>query len=132
MKDKNTYIAEWLFFAQSDLKSAKASMRDGIYHIVCFHTQQTAEKSLKALLAAKGKIPAKTHDLIYLLKNLADYSLPEKFKEELNYLNQFYIPTRYPDAFPGSLPEGLPSQIDAQKAIDYAQKILDYVKNKIK
>lgn len=38
-------------------------------------------------------------------------------------MDQFYIPTRYPDALAGSLPEGLPDKGDARKALDIAEDI---------
>jgi len=39
-------------------------------------------------------------------------------------LDRFYIPTRYPDALPGMLAEGLPGQQDAQEALDLARRTL--------
>lgn len=131
MNKKNKLIKQWLFFAESDLKSAKASLGESVYHIVCFHSQQTAEKSLKALLAFQNQIIPKTHDLLYLLRKLRNNQDFLMFREELNFLNQFYVPTRYPEAFPGSLPEGLPDQKDAEKAVEYAGKIVSYVIKKI-
>ena len=46
-------------------------------------------------------------------------------------LNQFYIPTRYPDALPGSLPEGLPNKEDTEKALQYASEIVAWIKKKL-
>jgi HEPN domain-containing protein len=40
---------------------------------------------------------------------------------EVLELDQFYIPTRYPDAVPGSLPEGLPQRQHAEKALEVAR-----------
>jgi len=31
-------------------------------------------------------------------------------RDDLMQMDAFYIPTRYPDALPGSLPEGLPDE----------------------
>ena len=39
----------------------------------------------------------------------------------------FYIPTRYPDALPGMLEEGMPGQRDAQEALDVARRALNRV-----
>jgi len=44
---------------------------------------------------------------------------------ELQLLDRFYIPTRYPDALPGSLPEGLPDAQDAAQALDLARQTLE-------
>ncbi len=46
---------------------------------------------------------------------------------ELLFLDRFYIPTRYPDALPGSLPEGMPNNQDAAGALATARRILDLV-----
>jgi hypothetical protein len=40
---------------------------------------------------------------------------------ELEQIDIYYIPTRYPDALPGSLPEGLPGKGDAEGAISVAR-----------
>jgi HEPN domain-containing protein len=42
-------------------------------------------------------------------------------------LDRFYIPTRYPDALPGTLPEGFPGRRDAQEALDVAKQTLERV-----
>ena len=42
-------------------------------------------------------------------------------------LDRFYIPTRYPDALPGSLPQGLPRQADAEQAPRVARQVFDAI-----
>ena len=44
--------------------------------------------------------------------------------EEILLLDRYYIPTRYPDALPGSLEEGMPRQQEAQEAFEIAKKVL--------
>jgi len=102
---------------------AELVMGEKLYNQVCFHSQQCVEKAIKGLLAHQGKIPPRTHRLADLL-GLLD---PDPFAEErfeIQLLDRFYIPTRYPDALPGSLPEGLPDAQDAHEALNTAQKIL--------
>lgn len=67
-KDKSP---DWLFFADSNLKSAKIMFREGIYHIVSFHAQQVLEKSLKAFIVRQKNRMPKTHFLnrLYSLSN---------------------------------------------------------------
>ena len=36
-----------------------------------------------------------------------------------------YNPTRYPDALPGTLPEGLPGEIEAEEALSLARAVLN-------
>lgn len=46
-------------------------------------------------------------------------------KNDLLNLDDFYIPTRYPDALPGMLPEGLPLRSDAEEAVRLARTLLE-------
>ena len=116
----------WLDFAHQDLRMAELAMTEALYSQVCFHAQQCAEKAIKGLLAHQGQTPPRTHRLGDLL-GLLD---PNPFAEqrlEVQLLDRFYIPTRYPDALPGSLPEGLPNAQDAQEALTVAEKIIAQV-----
>lgn len=118
---------DWIFFAQEDLRSGNASMNDDISHDVCFHAQQAAEKILKAFLVYhKQEIP-KTHDLEYLLKVCSEIIDLDHFQDHLNYLNKFYIPTRYPDALPGTLPDGLPTNDEALQALEHATEVVERI-----
>jgi HEPN domain-containing protein len=113
----------WLLFAHQDLRMAELAMTEGLYNQVCFHSQQCAEKAIKGLLAHQGKVPPRTHrfaDLLGLLD--PDPFVEEKFEVQL--LDRFYILTRYPDALPGALPEGLSDAQDAQEALTTARNIL--------
>ena len=123
-----TKPANWLFFAQSDIELCKSAIEKEIYHLVCFHAQQAAEKLLKALLAYKNVSIPKIHSLIdlYELTRLLFPDL-EQFKVVLRDLDTYYIPTRYPDALPGSLPEGLPTQKHAEEALEIANQIYEFV-----
>ena len=54
------------------------------------------------------------------------------FKEQLLVLDQYYIPTRYPDALPGSLPEGLPTFEHAHSALSSVQKLSSFIREQLK
>lgn len=47
--------------------------------------------------------------------------------EEIVLLDRFYIPTRYPDALPGTLEDGLPDKEESQEALDLAKKVLEII-----
>ena len=122
--------SDWLFFAESDLTAAKSMLRESVYHLACFHSQQVIEKCLKALLRHKGQIIPKTHSLLKLLN---DAKISGKVEQsDVIFIDRFYIPTRYPETLPGSLPEGLPSKLDAEKSVEIAEKILDILKKEVK
>lgn len=110
----------WLEFARQDLQMAELALKEGIYNQVCFHSQQCVEKCVKGLLANIGKTPPRIHSIVDLLGLLPPDCL-EDLREELGQMDIYYIPTRYPDALPGSLPDGLPGKEDAEEAIAIAR-----------
>jgi HEPN domain-containing protein len=110
----------WLRFAKEDLRMAELALQDGINNQVCFHAQQGAEKAIKGLLAFQGVTPPRTHRIADLV-SLVKYN---PFDLEVQLLDRFYIPTRYPDALPGVLPEGLPERHDAEQALNTARQVL--------
>ena len=55
---------DWLARAEGDLALARAPLPEGaFYEDLCFHAQQAAEKSLKAVYQYFGKRFRYTHDL---------------------------------------------------------------------
>lgn len=56
----------WLKFAEEDMALAKALLKEKIYNQVCFHSQQAAEKMLKAYLKSKKIVPPRIHSLLEL------------------------------------------------------------------
>jgi HEPN domain-containing protein len=63
--------------------------------------------------------------------NLVPKELLGEMAERLLLLDQFYIPTRYPDAIPGSLPDSLPDKKNAKEALKTAQKLLKIIGDKL-
>lgn len=119
----NENSQRWLAFAREDLQMAELALTAAIYNQVCFHAQQCVEKAVKALLAAREIQPPRTHRLGDLLPMLTPNPL-EKRALDIQLMDRFYIPTRYPDALPGILPEGLPNEADAQEAIEIASYVM--------
>jgi HEPN domain-containing protein len=69
-----------------------------------------------------------------VLLGLAPRPLPFSNEAEAGVLglDRFYIPTRYPDALPGALPEGLPGTADAEEAVALARQVFAAVSQAIK
>lgn len=111
----------WISFAQNDLETAEVLFREGIWNQVCFHSQQSVEKYLKASLPPETR--PRTHKIAELLAR-TPLVLEEPLKKELRRLDRFYIPSRYPDALPGTLEEGMPSKDDAQVSIQAARWLM--------
>lgn len=124
----NADSQKWLKFSDEDLRAADSTLGDGVFSAACFHAQQAVEKAIKAVLLTKtGKVP-KQHSILRLTEMSEDKELFEKHKENLEFLDKFYVPTRYPDALPGSLPEGLPNGQDAEEAVEAAKEIVESIK----
>src|SRR5436190_9567290 len=67
----NVLVAEWALKAEGDLIVAERELRarkKPIYDACCYHSQQSAEKYLKAFLVSKRISPPRTHNLVELLK----------------------------------------------------------------
>jgi HEPN domain-containing protein len=102
---------------------AELALVEGIHNQVCFHAQQCAEKAIKAWLEQQEHVIPRTHRMADLLALLPP-ALLEGMADGLRLLDRFYIPTRYPDALPGEGLDGLPTQDDAQEALDLARRAL--------
>jgi HEPN domain-containing protein len=114
----------WLSFAREDLRAAEILLREDIFSLACFHAQQAVEKALKAALSSRdpeGSLP-RTHSISELADRLG--AERARFPEGLDTLDAFYIPTRYPDALPGTLPSGLPGTTEAQETVEIAREVL--------
>ena len=110
----------WCAFAENDLETAEILLREAIWNQVCFHAQQSVEKYLKASLSPESR--PRTHKIAELLTR-TDLSLNVDLKQALRRLDRFYIPSRYPDALPGTLEEGMPTKEDAESAIQSARDL---------
>jgi len=123
----NEAVENWMAFARQDLRMAELALEEGIYNQVCFHAQQCVEKALKGWLEQQGQAPPRTHRMADLLALLPAGLLGE-LSDAMGLLDRFYIPTRYPDALPGTLPEGLPGERDAREALDMARQALERIR----
>ncbi|MFA4817994.1 MAG: HEPN domain-containing protein [Parcubacteria group bacterium] len=125
--DPKNYL-DWFFKAQEDESNIVSLLkhRDGTPGMVCFISQQMAEKYLKAFLVYAGKPFKKVHDLIEL-----ESSIYEKEKsigslhDDLKLLNRYYIETRYPGDYPEFLWQ------EAEEAYEAAKKIKNFVIHRV-
>jgi HEPN domain-containing protein len=117
-------ITEWVEYAEEDFIMAKSALRRSkpLTTPSCFHSQQCAEKYLKALLVAKELDFPKTHDLLILnaLCNQAGV-LTGFTKEDLGRLSVYAVHTCYPGE--------QPTQDDAQDALKIATNIRRFARS---
>ena len=87
----------WIEMADYDLETAHHMLATGRYLYVIFMCHLSLEKMLKAhVTEATESIPAKTHDLIYLVKK-AELDGPQTYLDFIGKLNNASVPTRYPE-----------------------------------
>ncbi len=96
----NPLTIEWIEKAEKDFATASRELRVRKipnYDAVCFHSQQCAEKYLKAILQEQNIPFGKTHNLTTLL-DLITPNEPawELMRPNLERLNVFAVQVRYP------------------------------------
>lgn len=89
----------WLANALGDLEAAQGSPRGWVpARTVAFHSQQAAEKALKAALILSGEPTAKIHDLDALRNRLPDGWRVTKRYPDLSRLTDYAVDSRYPES----------------------------------
>jgi len=117
---------DWFAQAQRDLESARWQLQGGFYEWVCFTCQQAAEKAVKALYQRLHAV-AWGHSVNRLLSGLPDaVKASQELIEAAIYLDRYYILTRYPNGFERGAPQDYYTEKDAQEAIEYAGRILEF------
>ena len=122
----NETVECWLAFAHEDLQAAEILLERHIYNQSCFHSQQCVEKTLKALLIHhQDHMPPRIHMIADLLSLLPAELFADVEADSLEKIDNYYIITRYPDALPGSLTQGLPGKSEAEEAMALAHIVLE-------
>ncbi|MCB0165643.1 MAG: HEPN domain-containing protein [Anaerolineae bacterium] len=123
----NRYIQEWVQKAEGDFLAATSLLnlqREGMADAICFHTQQCAEKYVKAYLTHHRVEFQRTHDLVELLRLCrqidAEFS---KISAAMQALNSYSVETRYPGRF-ASLEE-------ATGAVEVMTTVRDFVRTRL-
>jgi len=115
----------WIADAEEHLESAELLFENGKYRQACYHSQQCAEKVLKALIIEKGRKPARTHDILDLLHNVRSEGWEVEIStDDAVLLNSIYR-GRYPSE-EGLLPHGEPLIDEARSALSAARSILSH------
>ena len=121
----------WLAQARRDLDDARYAAAGRRWNLACFLAQQAAEKALKAYLYARGAETVWGHSVAELCAEAAGHDAAfESIRAEAAALDQYYIPTRYPNGLPGGIPADAYTQADADRALGRASAVLDLVSDK--
>lgn len=129
MKDPRSESQRWIAQAENDLQFARLAIKEGFFAQACFICQQTGEKALKALAYRQGERFVLGHSIFELVHRLESaYPELEKYSEVAGLLDQYYVPTRYPNG----LPDGIPYQVftakQAAEALEGAETLVRKVR----
>ena len=128
MKAPKREADRWLRQAESDLAYAVVGLREGFAAQVCFQCQQVCEKAIKALRYARGERAVFGHALVELAASL---EVMAEFRGELGLLDQYYVPTRYPNGLPGGIPADVYTRDQAAEAVDIARRVVAAVRSEV-
>ena len=117
----------WFEQAKFDSDAAEDSLKAGNYEWACFQAQQSGEKALKSFLFLKGKRGILTHSVDRLIKECIRVERSFNQLSETKELDQYYVPTRYPNGLPDQIPHRFYNKKDAEKCVSYARKILKLI-----
>lgn len=119
---------DWLRQAQRDLAQADESRASQRHEWACFAAHQAAEKAVKALHLRHGQ-EAWGHVVARLIEQLPDAAgAPAELADRGRVLDNFYIPSRYPNAHPAGAPFEHYGPLQSEQAIDHAREILEFVR----
>lgn len=112
----------WLKKAEGDLDTASFLLKGERPEAAAFHSQQAAEKGLKAVLIEReGRFP-RIHDLVVLWQ---DVGAPSNLEEQCRALSQAYVESRYPDI------EQPISLARAREFVSMAQEVLAWIRKEM-
>ena len=122
---KRELVEQWMRHSGKDFETAcKLLHVDGWPSAIAFHSQQAAEKALKALLIWHEVDFRKTHDLTELME--ACQALPRidiSSIEDSDVLSAFAVETRYPG------PTVPIERDEAERAVAKAEQVIEWVKS---
>lgn len=120
---------DWFKQAERDLEQAIDSQRAGRHEWACFAAHQSAEKAVKALHLAHRQ-EAWGHVVARLLADLP-LNVPPDLIDKGRVLDNFYIPTRYPNGHPAGAPYEHYGVLQSEQAIAYAREIVEFVRGEM-
>ena len=117
---------DWIAQSERNLAQAVASQAEQRHEWACFAAHQAAELAVKALHLARGQ-EAWGHVLTRLLADLPD-SPAEDLVERARVLDNYYVPTRYPNGHAEGPPFEHYGPRQSAEAIEHANQIVEFVR----
>jgi HEPN domain-containing protein len=111
----------WFRQAQADLEVVRTLQAAKHHAAACFYAQQAAEKALKAVLFSQGSRMVLAHSVRELARQCQQHEPAfAEVADEAALLDQFYIPTRYPNGLPSP---AIPSESYTATQSEMAQAV---------
>ena len=123
----------WLRQAEQDLEAAQYLLEGQRYNLACFMGEQAGEKAVKGFLYSHGAEDVWGHSLVDLCEDakLLDPGF-NALKPDAILLDKYHDITRYPNFIPGgAIPSESFEEVDARRAIELAQEVLSFVKERV-
>jgi len=117
---------DWLAQAERDLEQARDSQSAARHEWACFAAQQAAKKAVKALHLFCGQ-EAWGHVVARLLTELPE-APPAELVERGRVLDNFYVPSRYPNGHPEGAPFEHYGPLQSNEACEHAGEIIAFVR----
>jgi HEPN domain-containing protein len=131
-RDPKGEAIRWLTQAEEEFKDASTLAKAGRYYLSLYLCQQSAEKALKAFIYLREDEPLLTHSVATLLKMASNIDRDFNSLKEAKRLDDYYIPTRYPNGLPGEVPARYYDDADeAKRALSLSEEVLRLAKLKI-
>jgi len=133
MKPGREAARRWLRQAEHDLAVAYGHQERGDFSDACFMGEQAAQKALKAFLIGHGHRSVTLHSVAQLAERCTQVDPAfAVYVTAGRVLDQYYIPTRYPDALaPPAVPFESYTKEQGERAVTAAQAIVTLVAQKI-
>lgn len=120
----------WFLQAKDEFMDAEDLRIRKRFYLALFHFQQAAEKALKGYLYSV--IPSEevffTHSIYELIQMASEQDSDFKNIIDAGRLDEYYIPTRYPNGLPGSIPSRFYNDPkEAEEAMSLAKKVIELI-----
>ena len=123
---------KWFEQARQDYAVALHLLSSEFYWAAAFHSQQSVEKALKALLYKHGRV-LWSHDLVELGEEIQKQTGLDlsPIMEDLEKLTVHYTISRYPDAA-NAAPSKIYTRKTAEELIEGARRVLEWVEQNLR
>jgi len=133
MRDSRAEGERWLRQAEHDLAFGRLALKERYFAQACFVAQQSGEKALKAIAYALGERVVIGHSLVELASRLQDrVTALRARREDAGILDQYYVPTRYPNGLAGGVPFEAFGESQAGGALAAAERFVEQARRELR